>query len=95
VVDMGEVECIDTAWLGVLTQLRSRVYDQGEAHVRISAVSDAARLALEVSGLAALVETHGGCRPVLPVAGRPAPLTHQPLLQGGRAVGTADTVAAA
>jgi anti-anti-sigma factor len=56
VVDMAEVESIDASWLGVLTQLRSRLYDHGEAQVRVSAVSDAARQALEVNGLAALVE---------------------------------------
>ena len=56
VVDMAEVESIDAAWLAVLTQLRSRSYDQGEALVRITALSDVARRALERSGLAELVE---------------------------------------
>ena len=54
-VDMRDVTYIDSSWIEVLMQLRTRVGGEGEASIRVSAASASARQMLELSGLAAEV----------------------------------------
>jgi anti-anti-sigma factor len=56
VVDMGAVDFVDSTWIRLLEQLRARACHEGQASVRISAVSPAARRALELGGVVDLFE---------------------------------------
>ena len=53
VVDMGEVTCLDSTWLEVLTQLRTRLGREGQATLQFSAASAAAREMLALGGFSA------------------------------------------
>ena len=56
VVDMGAVDFLDSSWIRLLEQLRARACHEGQASIRISAVSPAARRALELGGVVDLFE---------------------------------------
>jgi anti-anti-sigma factor len=56
VVDMGAVDFVDSSWVRLLEQLRTRLCEEGDASVRISAVSPAARRALELAGVVELFD---------------------------------------
>ena len=87
-VDMRDVTYIDSSWIEVLMQLRTRVGGEGEASIRVSAASASARQMLELSGLAAEVvmpmsaasaQLEGAERASTPPANTTAPSNAGPL----------------